>query len=77
MLNRRRIAYACRRLTEPDAGASIPEISGECGFASLGPLNRAFKAEMGCTPTAYRASRQAGEDRVSSAGPMAEAGGAG
>lgn len=60
MLNRRRIAYACRRLSDPDARASILEISGECGFASLGPFNRAFKAEMGCTPTAYRASRQAG-----------------
>lgn len=61
MLNRRRIACACRRLSEPGDGASILEISGECGFASLGPFNRAFKAEMGCTPTAYRASRQAGD----------------
>ena len=58
MLNRRRIAYACRRLGEPAPYASILKISGECGFASLGPFNRAFKAELGCTPSAYRAARQ-------------------
>ena len=56
MVNRHRIAHACRLLAEPGSTASILEISGSCGFASLGPFNRAFKAAMGCTPTAYRAA---------------------
>jgi hypothetical protein len=43
-------------LAGPGSTSSILEISGRCGFASLGPFNRAFKATMGCTPTAYRAA---------------------
>lgn len=53
MINRHRVQYACHRLSEPGP-ATILEISGDSGFASLGPFNRAFKAAMGCTPTAYR-----------------------
>ena len=56
MVNRHRIAHACRLLAEAGSTASILEISGRCGFASLGPFNRAFKAAMGCTPTAHRAA---------------------
>lgn len=56
LINRHRIAHACRLLAEAGSTASILEISGRCGFASLGPFNRAFKAAMGCTPTAYRAA---------------------
>lgn len=56
MINRHRIAHACRLLAEPASSSSILEISGDCGFASLGPFNRAFKAAMGCTPSAYRAA---------------------
>ena len=56
MLNRHRIAHACRLLADAGSASSILEISGRCGFASLGPFNRAFKAAMGCTPTAYRAA---------------------
>lgn len=59
MINRHRIAHACRRLAEPDGTATILDISGDAGFASLGPFNRAFKAVMDCTPTAYRAARRA------------------
>ncbi|WP_334179793.1 AraC family transcriptional regulator [Pseudoxanthomonas sp.] len=59
LINRHRIAYACRRLAEPDASASILDISGDAGFASLGPFNRAFKAAMHCTPSAYRAACRA------------------
>ena len=58
MINRHRVAHACRLLAEAGPTASIIEISGRCGFASLGPFNRAFKAAMGCTPTAYRAACQ-------------------
>lgn len=56
LINRHRIAYACRRLAEPGDEASILDISGDAGFASLGPFNRAFKAAMDCTPSAYRAA---------------------
>jgi AraC-like DNA-binding protein len=59
LINRHRIAYACRRLAEPAADATILDISADAGFASLGPFNRAFKAAMACTPTAYRASCRA------------------
>lgn len=59
MLNRHRIAYACGRLADTDDDATILDISGDAGFASLGPFNRAFKTAMGCTPTAYRAAHRA------------------
>ncbi len=69
LVNRYRVAHACRRLAEPGAADSILDISGDAGFASLGPFNRAFKAAMDCTPTAYRAACRAravavaGDDR--------------
>jgi len=59
MINRHRIAYACRRLSEPGTDATVLDISLDSGFASLGPFNRAFKASMGCTPTAYRSACRA------------------
>jgi AraC-like DNA-binding protein len=59
MLNRHRIELACRMLAERESARSILDISGDCGFASLGPFNRAFKAAMGCTPSAYRTARWA------------------
>ena len=43
---------------EADDDATILDISGDAGFASLGPFNRAFKAATGCTPTAYRAAHR-------------------
>lgn len=55
LINRYRIAEACRLLAGADSARSILEISGDCGFASLGPFNRAFKAATGRTPSAYRA----------------------
>lgn len=55
LINRHRIAHACRLLAAPDQRASILDISADSGFASLGPFNRAFKAALGCTPSAYRA----------------------
>ena len=58
MINRHRIAYACARLADADDDATILDISGDAGFASLGPFNRAFKAATGCTPTAYRAAHR-------------------
>lgn len=58
LVNRYRIAHACRLLAS-DATRSVLDISAESGFASPGPFNRAFKAAMGCTPTAWRSARGA------------------
>ncbi|MBO9544393.1 AraC family transcriptional regulator [Caulobacter sp.] len=58
-INHHRIARAKALLASPDERRSILEIAFDCGFASLGPFNRAFKDEVGTTPRAYRsATRQ-------------------
>jgi AraC-like DNA-binding protein len=54
MINRYRIAHACQLLEDTNSTQSVLDISLDCGFASLGPFNRAFKSAMGCTPSAYR-----------------------
>lgn len=59
LINHHRIEQAKRMLGEPGEDRSILEIAFDCGFASLGPFNRAFKAETGATPKAFRASRRA------------------
>lgn len=56
LVNRYRIADAARLLAAAP-NQPIIDIAHTSGFASLGPFNRAFKATMGCTPSAYRASR--------------------
>lgn len=70
MINRYRILDACQRLAESGDDVTILEISGAVGFASAGPFNRAFKAVMGCTPSAYRAacSAQAAADNAMTTG---------
>lgn len=55
LVNRYRIRDACRLLEDPSSELTVLEISLEAGFASLGPFNRAFKATLGVTPSAYRA----------------------
>ncbi|RYD16413.1 MAG: AraC family transcriptional regulator [Lysobacteraceae bacterium] len=72
MINRHRIEYACRRLAEPAMAATILDISADAGFASLGPFNRAFKAAIGCTPTAYRATCRAQASGADAAGGYAD-----
>jgi AraC-like DNA-binding protein len=54
-LNHYRIADAQGALADP-AQAAVPilTIALDAGFNSLGPFNRAFKAQTGVTPTAYR-----------------------
>jgi AraC-like DNA-binding protein len=54
-LNFYRIADAKAALADP-AQAAVPvlTIALDSGFSSLGPFNRAFKAETGMTPTEFR-----------------------
>lgn len=54
-VNGRRIEAAKVALADPEqALKSVSTIAYELGFASLGPFNRAFRAAMGVTPTAWR-----------------------
>ena len=54
-LNGYRIADAKVALADPSQEAvPILTIALDAGFNSLGPFNRAFKAETGLTPTAFR-----------------------
>jgi len=54
-LNRHRIDEARRALADP-AQAEVPvlTIAMDVGFQSIGPFNRAFKADTGLTPTEFR-----------------------
>lgn len=54
-LNRYRIAEAKQALADPgQAEVPILTIALDAGFNSLGPFNRAFKADTGATPSDYR-----------------------
>lgn len=59
-INHHRIARAKALLASPDERRSILEIAFVCGFASLGPFNRAFRDEVGTTPRAYRSEMRKG-----------------
>ena len=65
-LNRHRVEEACTRLADP-AQARLPilTIAMELGYRSLGTFNRAFKEQIGMTPSKYRAGghEQAGKTR--------------
>jgi AraC-like DNA-binding protein len=54
-VNSLRLAEAKRRLADP-AGRALPvlTIALDVGFGSIGPFNRAFKADTGLTPTEFR-----------------------
>lgn len=54
LINHYRIERAKQILASGD-DHSILEIALDCGFGSIGPFNRAFKAETRMTPKAYRA----------------------
>lgn len=60
-LNQWRLADVRAALADP-AQAEVPvsTIALDAGYGSLGPFNRAFKAETGQTPSAYRAKALAG-----------------
>lgn len=54
-LNSHRIADARTGLADPtQAEVPVLTIALDAGFASLGPFNRAFRAETGMTPSEYR-----------------------
>ncbi len=54
-INRARIDAACAILTDPaQMNTTVLEIAYEVGFASMGPFNRAFRAEMGKSPSEFR-----------------------
>jgi AraC-like DNA-binding protein len=60
-LNQWRLQDAKVALSDPaQREVPISTIALDAGFASLGPFNRAFKAETGLTPTDYRAKALAG-----------------
>jgi AraC-like DNA-binding protein len=57
-LNSHRIADAMAALADPSqAEVPILTIALDAGFQSIGPFNRAFKAQAGMTPTEFRRSR--------------------
>jgi AraC-like DNA-binding protein len=54
-VNSRRIEAAKIALSDPElALKSVSAVAYDLGFGSLGPFNRAFRAETGSTPTAWR-----------------------
>ena len=54
-LNSYRIEDAKRQLADPEfARTPVLTIALDLGYGSLGPFNRAFKAQTGMTPTEYR-----------------------
>jgi len=59
-LNRYRINEVKAALADP-AQAPVPvlTLAMDAGFQSLGPFNRAFKAETGLTPTEFRRTQGA------------------
>ncbi len=58
MINRFRVEEAARRLADPGSDhLPVLTIALDCGFGSIGPFNRAFKAQFSETPTAFRETR--------------------
>lgn len=62
LINHYRIARAKALLADGGERRSILQIAFECGFASIGPFNRAFKDQVGLTPRAFRAASRGDED---------------
>jgi AraC-like DNA-binding protein len=55
-VNSLRLADARRWLADPaQREAPVLTLAMDAGFGSIGPFNRAFKAETGLTPTEFRA----------------------
>jgi AraC-like DNA-binding protein len=55
MVNHWRLERAMSMLSNPRCeGLPVLSIALDCGFGSIGPFNRAFKAQTGKTPTQFR-----------------------
>lgn len=69
-LNQWRLGDATQALADP-AQREVPvsTIALDAGFQSLGPFNRAFRAETGLTPTEFRARALAEAARMTHATP--------
>ncbi len=60
-LNARRIREACEELACPEqARQPVLAIAMKVGYGSIGAFNRAFKARVGMTPTAFRRNAGSG-----------------
>ncbi len=60
-INKARVEAACSALTDPmQSHVTVLEIAYDVGFASIGPFNRAFRAEKGLSPTEHRRNAFAG-----------------
>lgn len=71
-LNGQRIAEAMAALADPtQAEVPILTIALDAGFGSLGPFNRAFKAQTGVTPTEYRRAALGAADEALALGSAA------
>ncbi len=53
-LNKHRVAEACRQLADPQLDTPVLTMALDLGYGSIGPFNRAFKAQTGLTPTEFR-----------------------
>lgn len=54
-----RLKEAAQRLASPaERHLPVLTIALDCGYGSIGPFNRAFKARFGVTPTQFRALRE-------------------
>lgn len=70
-VNQWRLGDAKQALADPtEREVPISTIALDAGFQSLGPFNRAFKAETGLTPSEFRAQalRSGGDARTGTAG---------
>jgi AraC-like DNA-binding protein len=74
-VNGYRLADARAALADPgEAEVPIITIALDAGFQSLGPFNRAFKAETGVTPSDYRRRHLGGAGNRPPASPNSEIG---
>ena len=70
-VNRYRIAEVKAALADPrQAEVPVLTMALDAGFSSLGPFNRAFKAETGMTPSEYRRVGGLGQPIPESASPV-------
>ena len=70
MTNVFRLEEAKRKLADPALDhLPILTIALDCGFGSIGPFNRFFKAETGITPKHFRRSTRSGAPNSGRCGP--------